>query len=90
MKTIDLEAWTKVGEGGNGSTYENPSQPDVILKVNKPRMNTRPIIEHEYNGSKAVESVGLLTPRMFEIVKVGDWYGTISERIKNKRLIFAF
>lgn len=86
LKTIDLSAWTKVGEGGNGSTYENPSQPDVILKVNKPRMNSLPIVEHEYSVSKAVESVGLPTPKMFEIVKVGDnLYGTIAERIKNKK-----
>jgi uncharacterized protein (TIGR02172 family) len=85
MKQIDLAAWTKVGEGGNGSTYENPQEPDVILKVNKPRMNKLPVIEHEYNVSKAVESVGLLTPRMLEIVKVGDYYGTISERVKNKQ-----
>lgn len=85
LKQIDLAAWTKVGEGGNGSTYENPQEPDVILKVNKPRMNTLPIIEHEYSVSKAVESVGLLTPRMLEIVKVGDYYGTISERVKNKK-----
>jgi hypothetical protein len=33
MKQIDLAAWTKVGEGGNGFTYENPQEPDVILKV---------------------------------------------------------
>ena len=33
MKQIDLAAWTKVGEGGNGLTYENPQEPDVILKL---------------------------------------------------------
>ncbi|MBQ9660463.1 MAG: TIGR02172 family protein [Bacteroidales bacterium] len=85
MKEIDISQWTKVGEGGNGSTYENPLQPDVILKVNKPRINTLPVVEREYNVSKAVESVGLLTPRMLEIVKVGESYGTVSERIRNKK-----
>lgn len=86
LKRIDLAAWTKTGEGGNGSTYENPQDPDVILKVNKPRMNTFAIVEHDYSVSKAVESVGLQTPRMIEIVKVGEnLYGTISERIKNKK-----
>ena len=78
LRQIDLAAWTQVGEG--------PAQPDVILKVNKPRMNTLSIVEHDYSASKSVESVGLLTPRMYEIVKVGDkFYGTISERIKNKK-----
>jgi Phosphotransferase enzyme family. len=86
LRQVDLAAWTKIGEGGNGFTYESAAQPDVILKVNKPRMNTLSIVEHDYNVSKAVESVGLPTPRMLETVKVGDkLYGTISERIKNKK-----
>ncbi len=34
-KNIDLSAWTQVGQGGNGITYENPSQPDLILKVDR-------------------------------------------------------
>lgn len=85
MRDIDLAAWTKVGEGGNGSTYENPSFPDVILKVNKPRMNTLPVVEHEYSVSRAVEGVGLVTPKMLEIVRIGNLYGTVSERIRNKK-----
>ncbi|MBQ9661338.1 MAG: hypothetical protein IJ753_08980 [Bacteroidales bacterium] len=31
---ISLDAWVKVGEGGNGITYENPTDPKIILKVN--------------------------------------------------------
>lgn len=84
-RTIDLGTWTKVGEGGNGSTYVNPDEPSVILKVNKPRVNTLEIVKHDYDVSKAVESTGLTTPRMLEIVRVGNGYGTISELIKNKK-----
>lgn len=85
MKEIDITQWTKVGEGGNGSTFENPGQPDVILKVNKPKLNTLDIIRHEYEVSRAVESLGLQTPRMLEMVKVGSAFGTVSERIRNKK-----
>ena len=37
---IDLTAWHPTGQGGNGTTYENPERPDVILKVNKSGLNT--------------------------------------------------
>lgn len=84
-KSIDLGAWTKVGEGGNGSTFENPLMPDVILKVNKPKLNSLEFVKHEFDVSKAVESVGLQTPRMHEIVRVGDSLGTLAQRIKNKK-----
>lgn len=84
-RSIDLSAWTKVGEGGNGVTYENPSQPDMILKVNKPRLSTLEVVRHEYEVSKAVEGLGLSTPKMYEMVRVGDAYATIAQRIKHKK-----
>ena len=34
-KDIDLSSWTQVGQGGNGFTYENPSHPGLILKVDR-------------------------------------------------------
>lgn len=84
-RRIDLNAWTKVGEGGNGSTYESPDRPEVILKVNKPKLSNLETVKHEYEVSKAVESVGIRIPRMLEMVLVGDGYGTISERVVNKK-----
>ena len=84
-KDIDLSAWTQVGQGGNGITYENPAQPDVILKVDRKQINTLEFVKHEFDVSKAVESLGLPTPKMHEMVRVGDLYATISERIKDKR-----
>ncbi len=84
-KNIDLSAWTQVGQGGNGITYENPSQPDLILKVDKKQINTLEFVKHEFDVSKAVEKLGLPTPKMHEIVRVGNLYATISDRIKEKR-----
>ena len=84
-RDIDLSEWTKVGEGGNGTTYENPAQPDLILKVDRKQINTLEFVKHEFETSKAVEGLGLPTPRMIEMVRVGDLYATISDKIKNKR-----
>lgn len=84
-RSIDIRTWAKVGEGGNGSTYVNPSEPDIILKVNKPALNKEAFVRHEFEVSKAVEGLGLPTPRMHEMVRVGDAYGTLSERVRQKR-----
>ena len=81
---IDLSQWTQVGEGGNGKTYVNPSRPDVILKINNARLNTLEAVNNEFNESRAVETLGLPVPRIHEIVRVGNAYGTISELIKDK------
>ena len=85
FEKINLADWQQVGEGGNGKTYANPARPDVILKVNNARLSTFNAVKHEYDVSKAVESLGLSTPRMYELVRVGDVYATISERIKEKK-----
>ena len=84
-RVIDLSIWTQVGQGGNGTTYENPSQPDLILKVDKKQINTLEFVRHEFEVSKAVEALGLPTPKMREMVRVGDLYATISDRIKDKK-----
>jgi uncharacterized protein (TIGR02172 family) len=84
-RVIDLSAWTQVGQGGNGTTYENPSQPDLILKVDKKQINTLEFVKHEFDVSKAVANLGLPTPKMHEMVRVGDLYATISDRIKDKK-----
>lgn len=73
-RVIDISAWTQVGQGGNGTTYENPSQPDLILKVDKKQINTLEFVKHEFDVSKAVENLGLPTPKMHEMVRVGDLY----------------
>ena len=85
MRTLDLSSWTKVGEGGNGSTYVNSSEPDKILKVDKQSINTLEFVSHEFEVSKAVEKMGIQTPAMYEMVRVGDSYATISQLIKGKK-----
>lgn len=84
-RQIDLSAWTKFGEGGNGVTYVSLDEPDVILKVNKPALSTLEFVKHEFDVSKAVEALGIPIPKVYEIVRVGDAYATISERVKSKK-----
>lgn len=82
---IDLSAWQQVGEGGNGKTYENPEKPGVLLKVNNKSIADLRTVKEEFNLSKAVESVGIQTPRMYEIVRVGESYATLCEKIQHKK-----
>ncbi|MBR6280285.1 MAG: TIGR02172 family protein [Bacteroidales bacterium] len=84
-RRIALTEWRQMGEGGNGKTYENLSCPDQMLKVNNERSNDLASVKQEFDVSKAVERLGLPTPRMFEIVRVGDGYATICERIREKK-----
>lgn len=71
-RQIDLTEWTKVGEGGNGSTYQNPTLPDVLLKLNKDGLNDLVSVKMEFDQSCAVAELGLPTPAMYEIVRVGN------------------
>ena len=69
-KEIDLSAWTKVGEGGNGTTYTCPQA-----------------VSKEFYTSKAVYDLGIPTPELFEIVRVGDEYGIKSQLITRKQSV---
>ena len=84
-KTIDLNDYTQIGEGGNGKTYVTSADSDEILKVNNARLSTLEAVKHEYDVSKAVASLGISVPAMYRIVQVGDAYATISQRIKGKK-----
>lgn len=88
FQQIDISQWIKVGEGGNGSTYENPARPEVLLKLNNDRSNDLESVKVEFDQSCAVAGLGLPTPAMYEIVRVGSAYAVISERIKDKKSLF--
>lgn len=81
----DIGAWTQVGEGGNGKTYEHPDNPDILLKVNNAPRNDEATTRREFEVSQHVLSLGLPTPRIHEMVRMGDGYGLVFERIKGKR-----
>ena len=47
-RQIDLSSWVKVGEGGNGRTFENPEQPDILLKLNNAGINDLKTVKSEF------------------------------------------
>lgn len=84
-RKVYFKDYVQIGEGGNGKTYENPSEPDLILKVNKEGLNNLDFVKREFEVSRAVESMGIKVPKMYEIVQVDDVYGTMSQRIRDKK-----
>ena len=82
---IDISTWTQVGEGGIGNTYANAENPDILLKVNNPDMNGEDKVRREFETAQHVLALGLPTPRMYNMVRVGDLFGMTFECIKDKR-----
>lgn len=85
LKSIDINSWTQVGEGGIGKTYVHPDNPAILLKVNRSSMSDERTVKREVETSQHVFGLGLSTPRMFDTVRVGDAYGYTFERIKGKK-----
>ena len=89
-KQIDLTAWTQVGEGGNGTTYTCEQEPGIILKVSHREDGTLEAVSKEFYTSQAVHNLGIPSPKMLELVRVGSEYGTKSELIGKKQSVGRF
>ncbi len=85
MKEISLDSWKQVGEGGNGKTYLNDAEPGVLLKVNYTSEYSNESLENEFYISKKVYDMGISTPKMIELVKVGNDMGIKIQAIQNKK-----
>lgn len=86
-KEIDLSAWTQVGEGGNGTTYTCAQEPGIILKVSHREDGTLEAVSKEFYTSQAVAELGIPTPKLYEMVRVGDEYGIKSQLIGKKQSV---
>lgn len=86
-KEIEISAWTKLGEGGEGSTYTNPQMPGVLLKLSNHSLTSGSLeaVSREFYASKAVYDLGVPTPEMLDIVRSGDDYGILSRHVKEKK-----
>lgn len=85
LREINLDEWTLLGEGGNGKTYVNSQEPDRVLKINRSGLNSLEAVGREYEVSRAVNAMGVSSPAMHEMVKVGEAYATVSELVRNKK-----
>ena len=88
--TISLDEWKQVGEGGNGTTYICEKEPGIILKVSHREDGTLEAVSKEFYTTQAVYQLGIPTPKVHEIVRVGDEYGTKSELIGKKQSVGRF
>lgn len=85
IQTINLDDYVLTGEGGNGQTYVQSIRSDILLKVNNAPNNNEATVRREMEMAKHVFGLGLPTPRIYEMVRVGDGYGLLFERIMGKR-----
>ena len=65
--------------------YINDAEPGKLLKLNYKASNNLAAVEKEFYTSKAIYDLGLSTPEMIEIVKVGNGFGFLCQQIKGKR-----
>ncbi len=85
MKELDITQWTKVGEGGNGATYINQTEPGVLLKESYLELAKADELVQEFNLSKAIYELGIPTPRMIELVSVNGRAAIKCQAIEGKK-----
>lgn len=87
--SVNIQDWTQVGEGGNGATYINNDEPGVLLKVTNSHVmdGSEESVAKEFNTSRAVFELGVPTPEMMEMVKVGENFGIKCQSIEGKKSV---
>lgn len=83
MLKINLEDWVLVGGGVFGNAYFHKTDDSIMLKLNKNTMSEP--AEQEFELSRKVFSLGVSTPRVFELATDGTHYGYTSQRINGKK-----
>ena len=82
-REISVEGCEKIGEGSNGIVYR--INPDTIIKVYK-NPDAVEEIKNERKLAKKALILGINTAISYDIVKVGDKYGSVFEMINAKSL----
>ncbi|MDO4939846.1 MAG: anti-sigma factor antagonist [Lachnospiraceae bacterium] len=77
------DGWEKIGEGANGIVYR--SDPETIVKCFK-NSDALPEIERERKLAREAFVHGVPTAIPYDVVKVGDSYGTVYELLNAKSL----
>ena len=83
--SVNIQDWTQVGEGGNGSVYINDAEPGILLKVTHLTDGSEQTVAKEFYTSRAVFELGVPTPEMKEMVRVGEFYGIKCQSIQGKK-----
>lgn len=84
MREVSVEGCPVIGEGKNSIVYRLDE--DKIIKVYKPK-NTMEDIENEHNSAQKALLMGMPTAVSYDIVRVGNLYGTIFELVNARSVI---
>ena len=83
MKTVSVEGCEVIGKGAYGTVYKIDE--DTIVKVyDSP--DSLPLIENERKKSKQAFIKGIPTAISYDIVRVGDSYGSVFELLQADNL----
>ena len=82
-RKMSVEGCEKIGEGSNGIVYR--LNPDTIIKVYK-NSDALDDIKRERELAKTALVLGVNTAIPFDVVKVGDQYGSVFELLSAKSL----
>ena len=80
LRNISIEGCEQIGTGSSGTVYR--IEPDAIVKVFYPGIGLDRI-EREQNNARTAFVNGINTAIPFDIVRVGNLYGTVYELIAN-------
>jgi len=81
---INLEEWIPKGQGGQATTYEHISNPNILLKLYLPYYNADHVA-NEFDLNKKIRALGIHTPELYSLATDGTRYGAIFQRIINKK-----
>lgn len=82
-RKMSVEGCEKIGEGSNGIVYR--LNPDTIIKVYK-NSDALDDIKKERELAKKALVMGINTAISFDVVKVGDKYGSVFELLNSKSI----
>ena len=82
-RLIDLSEWEKSGAGANSESYINADKTQM-LKLFKNNA-TEETAAKDLLMAQKVASLGIETPEVYEIVKVGEKFGVIYQNLNDKK-----
>ena len=80
MRELSVEGCEVIGRGAFGTVYRLDA--DTVVKVYRNGEDSLPIVENEQLRSRQAFLAGLPTAIPFDIVRVGDQYGSVFELIR--------
>ena len=86
LRQVSIEGCTMIGKGETARVYRINDE-DLIKVYDKRVFTSVEMVEHDFEISKAAFVAGVPTAIPYELVMVGDEYGTIFERLNARELM---